>query len=141
MTSYPTSCVEALTPATYSPKVNKNTIFSWFLVVCGRLVHGHPNLFSYLGLTVHPTFSLHVYRFLWWQDSTFKILARETRGRIRWVTGFSLVCWSILPSVSWLCPYTIKEINYYNKAKTKDQQTNENGEREREKAGAPMITY
>lgn len=26
-------------------------------------------------------------------------------------------------------------------AKTKDQQTNENGEREREKAGAPMITY
>jgi len=83
MSCYPTSCVEALTPATYSPKVNKNTIFSWFLVVCGRLVHGHPNLFSYLGLTVHPTFSLHVYRFLWWQDSTFKILARETRGRIR----------------------------------------------------------
>lgn len=65
MTCYPTSCVEALTPATYSPKVNKNTIFSWFLVVCGRLVHGHPNLFSYLGLTVHPRFSLHVYRFLW----------------------------------------------------------------------------
>jgi len=32
-------------------------------------------------------------------------------------------------------------IQYYNKAKTKDQQTNENGEREREKAGAPMITY
>lgn len=42
---------------------------------------------------------------------------------IFWLT-FIGYRWLVLPSVSWLCPYTIKEINYYNKAKTKDQQTN-----------------
>lgn len=47
---------------------------------------------------------------------------------IFWLT-FIGYRWLVLPSVSWLCPYTIKEINYYNKAKTKDQQTNVRNQR------------